>query len=220
MKLTVPFCRLLACEEFREMKEQKRQATNNAQEEILQALATLPRDAVLRHAASNASLCAAALRKHGNVLPESFIAELNRLLEKRRRAPSVYDFSKNSNTPFDDIARWATTGAIASTGFQKTANGEKWLLDPDNLPDEAKIQSLYAAEAHLPMSQRVFGNWTQASIIARDWTKREVDTVLGEPDKTMPNPHHKTGKHQMRLYLKKRVLIAEERGAAPQKKSH
>ncbi|MFZ4778103.1 MAG: hypothetical protein ACOYM3_22250, partial [Terrimicrobiaceae bacterium] len=103
----------LSPEKATEKNEQKRQVATEAQEEILRSIATLPMDAALRHTASNAALCAAALRKHGNALPESSIAELNRLLDKRRRAPSVYDFSKNSNTPFDDIARWATTGAIA-----------------------------------------------------------------------------------------------------------
>lgn len=189
-----------------------------AQEKVLLALGTLPPDVVVRNTASDAQLCRAAKRRRGNILPQQFVAELEVVIEKRKRAPSVKHFANSTNTPFDDIARWVSTGAIASVGYRRSGEGDTWLLDPDKLPDAATIQNLYANEAHLPMSQRVFGDWTQATILSRGWTMGEIQTVLGDPDRTAPNPHHKTGNSPMRLYQKARVHAAEEAGLAPRRK--
>ena len=44
----------------------------------------------------------------------------------------------------------------------------------------------------------------------RGWPKRLIGELLGGPDETLPNPHHKTGPHPMRLYTKVRVHAAEQ----------
>jgi hypothetical protein len=54
----------------------------------------------------------------------------------------------------------------------------------------------------------------RATLLKRGWTEQLIDSVLGEPDKLVPNPHYRSGPRAM-LCRVDRVEAAENKRATP-----
>jgi hypothetical protein len=83
--------------------------------------------------------------------------------------------------------------------------------DPDEYqkltPDV--IAEFLEADEYLPQSAKASGYTTLLTVLARGWSRAQVDAILGEPDELSRNPHYRKAA-LMRLYLKARVLQAEK----------
>lgn len=51
-------------------------------------------------------------------------------------------------------------------------------------------------------------HFSKSRLRQRGWTGGMVRLILGEPDKTVPNPHDPAGEHAS-MYLRSRVMAAE-----------
>lgn len=154
--------------------------------------------------------------KKNNILPKALLDKVALLITRRKKAIRLYDAARCLNADHTDLQRWANAGKIETLGYRGGRDGFITLLDREALPTQEEIQKLCDEEAHLPESERVFGCWAQCSLLKRGWKKDEILKHLGQPDEEKENPHWKAGP-PMKLYLKSRVLRAEEAGLAPAK---
>ena len=191
-------------------------AIRAVQQEILDYSAAHSEDAAAVEIASRCDWKKAGMLKRNNILPKSLQDKTAVLIEKRKNAIRIFDAARRLYADPADFQRWANEGKIKTIGYRKGSEGLVTLLDKYDLPTADEIRNLSEAEAHLPESERTLGFWPQCSLLKRGWKKEEIMRYLGGPDEEKINPHWKAGP-PMKLYLKSRVLRAEEEGLAPAK---
>jgi len=206
---------ILEAEEQQKRKEEKKKHDADTLRKIIKYASKYSEEEVAVELASNCIWKRVALLKSSN-LPKSLTDKLTEILEKRKTAIQLKDAARKIGADPSDLQRWADAGKIKTLGYRLVAHGMITFMDRDSLPTREQIEKLAADEAHLPESERVLGYWAQCTLIKRGWKKSEIVKHLGEPDAEADNPHWKSGP-PMRLFLKARVLRAEEAGLAPAK---
>lgn len=193
-----------------------RDADTAMQKQIMEFVKGMPLWRAAAEVAGNMVWKRAACLKRGNILPSNLANKVRLVVEKRKSGVALAELAGKLGAPYVDLRRWAFEGSIRNLGISMMY-GERILMDLDDLPDAQRIARLKQRDINLPESKRVYGYWTQKTILGRGWSKVEVTKHLGEPDLLVPNPHWKAGP-EMRLFLKSRVLEVEEARTAPVKK--
>jgi hypothetical protein len=86
-----------------------------------------------------------------------------------------------------------------------------WHIQPEDLENEESCLPEYwvGPPDNVEQYQSKAGLITQSTLKQRGWTPKAVEMFLGDPDKTVPNPHYKKAA-PMRLWELTRVEVAEQ----------